>query len=316
MYFPYLRGKQNELIALRELLARDLLSQNIIPIVEPVSLTPTLVLTLQAFKNANRKIAIVINPNVGAFYRDCANAVDPPQSTQREAFFKLIEGKNVIKSVIMTSTVSSVINELENSGTSADKLLVIHNNPNYFKSFSDLFSHSLPEYVLMPNDPSFVSRVLSNRVNFCDHFTKQSKNEDYQDTIDEFFSEDCTLYPNHDFVGFADYSVVGRDFTMSGFAPKAVAIHIVYFAKKGIMRIRHFVSTSNGDIDDPAGKFSEAVTELVNWYNNNKETVPLTFGLKMFIQHHNNGTFPALGPVKKLSIMHHLEVIGRYLDSK
>ena len=46
MYFPYLRGRQFELIALRELLEKRLIGDKIVPIIEPVKLTSTLVKTL------------------------------------------------------------------------------------------------------------------------------------------------------------------------------------------------------------------------------------------------------------------------------
>ena len=36
MYFPYLRGRQFELVALRELLELDLISEKIVPVIEPV----------------------------------------------------------------------------------------------------------------------------------------------------------------------------------------------------------------------------------------------------------------------------------------
>ena len=37
MYFPYVRGRQYELLALRELVSKDLLSSNILPVIEPVN---------------------------------------------------------------------------------------------------------------------------------------------------------------------------------------------------------------------------------------------------------------------------------------
>ncbi|WP_153052429.1 sce7725 family protein, partial [Streptococcus suis] len=46
MYFPYLRGRQYELIALRELLENDTLSKRVVPIIEPVKLSSTLINTL------------------------------------------------------------------------------------------------------------------------------------------------------------------------------------------------------------------------------------------------------------------------------
>ena len=56
MYFPYLRGRQYELIALRELLENNKLSNNVIPIIEPVRLSPTLVSTLEGFKDRGEEV--------------------------------------------------------------------------------------------------------------------------------------------------------------------------------------------------------------------------------------------------------------------
>ena len=55
MYFPYFRGRQYELIALRELLDNPNYSQNIIPIIEPVKASPTLFNTIEAYIKKNRK---------------------------------------------------------------------------------------------------------------------------------------------------------------------------------------------------------------------------------------------------------------------
>lgn len=49
MYFPYLRGRQFELIALRELIENDCINSSIIPIIEPVKPTATLLKTIEAF---------------------------------------------------------------------------------------------------------------------------------------------------------------------------------------------------------------------------------------------------------------------------
>lgn len=39
MYFPYLRGKQYEMIALKELLSEGLIGKSIVPIIEPIKET-------------------------------------------------------------------------------------------------------------------------------------------------------------------------------------------------------------------------------------------------------------------------------------
>lgn len=72
MYFPYLRGRQYELIALRELLENNKLGRAVIPIIEPVRLSPTLVSTLEGFKDKRQKCSIVMNPGVGSFWRNIA----------------------------------------------------------------------------------------------------------------------------------------------------------------------------------------------------------------------------------------------------
>ena len=47
MYFPYLRGRQFELIALRELVENKLIGKHIYPVIEPVNLSSTLTKTLE-----------------------------------------------------------------------------------------------------------------------------------------------------------------------------------------------------------------------------------------------------------------------------
>lgn len=65
MYFPYFRGRQYELLALKELATKKLISSAIVPIIEPVKIIPALNNSLSAFQDASLPVALVINPNVG-----------------------------------------------------------------------------------------------------------------------------------------------------------------------------------------------------------------------------------------------------------
>ncbi|CDX00718.1 sce7725 family protein [Desulfitobacterium hafniense] len=58
MYFPYVRGRQYELLALRELVSNNLLGDYVVPIVEPVKLSPTLIKTMSEYIKACHPIAI------------------------------------------------------------------------------------------------------------------------------------------------------------------------------------------------------------------------------------------------------------------
>ena len=60
MYYPFLRGRQFELLALRELLEKKLISQDIIrPIIEPIKNTPVFNNTLSQFVEKNYPILML-----------------------------------------------------------------------------------------------------------------------------------------------------------------------------------------------------------------------------------------------------------------
>ena len=67
MFFPYFRGRQYELLALKELAQKGLISKYVIPVVEPIKISPTLKNTIQAFEKADLNLAMILNPAVGDF---------------------------------------------------------------------------------------------------------------------------------------------------------------------------------------------------------------------------------------------------------
>ena len=80
------------------------------------------------------------------------------------------------------------------------------------------------------------------------------------------------------------------------------------------LKIHHFVSESNESISDPPRKFEEAMNKLVNWEN--FDIIPKTIGLDNLIECYNIGKFPGLGVIKKYSLMHHIRMMGEYLEAK
>ena len=196
-------------------------------------------------------------------------------------------------------------------GVPFSKMLPICLSPDRLDELvSDLVSES-PAFIVGEDSPQFRRCGVDNRVMLKDRFNKRNRNTDYINTIDEFYSNDHLYYQDDKYIGFSDYSIVGEEFSETGFAPYAVAIHIVYFDDKNNLRIHHFVSDSNNDISDPAGKFYEALEKLVEW---NKEKQLRTEGMKQFEEMYRTQTYSGLGVVKKLSIMHHLEIVGNFLN--
>ena len=70
MYYPYLRGRQNELLCIRELLERGKLSEKIVPVIEPVRFNATFFSTLSKFIELQREIVLLHNPKVGSFFKE------------------------------------------------------------------------------------------------------------------------------------------------------------------------------------------------------------------------------------------------------
>lgn len=103
----------------------------------------------------------------------------------------------------------------------------------------DVYDGVLPRFTLIPDDRAFKRMVPDSKVLLEDCFNKKVRNVDYLDNEDEFFTDNNIYFEEDDLVGFSDYSVVGEEFNESGFAPVAVAIHIIYFDENKALRIHH-----------------------------------------------------------------------------
>lgn len=308
MYFPYLRAKQFELIALRELVEYGLIGSRVLPIIEPVKFSSTLIKTIEQFSIEKKYIGVVRNPQVGNFLNEIGN-VNNDKSVEK--LIELLKFQTVLSSHITNENSVFQLMQLLEQGINKNDIILIHNNRDYLSQYADTFDDTAARYNLIPDESVYRRTVRHNRILFNDKFAKKTRNTDYTEDEDEFFSDDHLYYEEDGYKGFSDYSIIGSDYNETGFAPYAVAIHIVYFDKKNNLRIRHFVSDSNKDTKDPAGKFGEALVKLVEW---NKTQNLNTYGIRQLISHFDKGTYPGLGTVKKLSLMHHIELMSKFLD--
>lgn len=309
MYFPYLRGRQFELIALRELIENELIGEKIIPILEPIKPTSTLAKTLTMYSEKQHLHALVVNPTVGEFVSKIKEKDRYSDEAVNEIYNNL-ESEFLVRAYIIKQGTSKILlkrNDIE-------ELMIINPKRDCMEEYLKVYERVEPSYTLLPDDRTFSRKAPESKIMFEDRFFKAAKNADYSKNIDEFFSEDHLYYAAEGFKGFSDYSIVGSDYNETGFAPSAVAIHIVYFDENKVLRIHHFVSDSNNDINDPAGKFGEALVKLVNWVEQSK--LPKTMGLRAFLECYKKGKYPGLGTVKKYSIMHHLELMNMFLEGE
>lgn len=311
-YYPYFRGRQFELIALREMIDDGVLSQDIVPIVEPVKVSSTLISTFDRFCKAKRDIAIVVNPEYGSFLDEVMGLPD----NRKKEVTEVLRSENVHHAILQNSMMERIIEMAhERIKLEEGRWLAVYTNGEYLDKSLELCERYGIHYEtnLIPDGVAFRRRIRTNRISFRDVFRKQPRNSDYQNQEDELFTEEHCYAVDEKYDGTGDYSIVGSDYVDSGFAPYAVAIHIVYLGEKGALRVRHFVSDSNDGIDDPAGKFKEAASKAVKWIAENKSKCPITCGLSQLIDAYEHGMYPGLGSVKKFTIMHHLELMGQIL---
>lgn len=313
MYFPYLRGKQFELIVLREIneFARD--NRLLSPIIEPVKeTTVTLAKSLQCMVQENQNFNLIINPTVGGIKT-------PDKIIELMGEF-LGDYENYQPAVIIderrsVERINRIINEhgLEN-------LSVICNGiPKSEEEFLEFLNTNDIRFVVLNeniNSKRFIRTVkkqVDQKITLSSPFKVLRRNVDYREKDDEFFSDEHLYYDEEGFQGFADYTTIGDEYSDSGFLPYAVAIHLTYLNENDEIWIRHFVSDSNEDTTDVAGKFFEALTKLVEFID---ERSIDSIACQEFRKLHQEEAYSGLGVIKKLSVKHHLELIHNYLITR
>jgi hypothetical protein len=313
VYFPYLRGKQYELLALKEM--APLLGTNgrIVPVIEPIKRPDGgLARCLGQLWAHGVEPILVVNPRVGelgggGIAREVAGFV----TAQPHAW-------NLGLLISEDSDVSRLLTAFERTFTGTFTLTLIHDGvaegldrlreeTSRLGRVYDLISDELRER----HYRSFIHQ--GGGVIMHDGFLPAERNADYLPRAETMFSEDFLYYQDDGYAGFGDYLTIGRGWLDGGFTPRAVAIHWTYQPEPGTpIRIRHFTSESNGDIANVGGKFLEAANKLVAFLDAHRIH---TGAADIMRRHVQQSTYPGLGIVKKLSIQNHLELVASILEN-
>jgi hypothetical protein len=309
MYQPYIRGKQFELIGIRDLAFPVLQPNkaNVSPIIEPVKDSSTLKTTLKELINNDVNFTVIANPQVGTF-------------TNIEAIFSAIkssvgESKNYQVGIIFHDRINhtETINILQKYNDTIPSLTFIHNT--VFDNIKEILTLYQQHFLIKYNviNLSATSKryhrnfVENTRIELDDYFNAQSRNSDYLKVEESNFSEEHLYFKEEGFIGFSDYLSIGEEYSETGFLPYAVAIHLSYAEENtNRIKVKHFVSDSNDDTSDIAGKFEEALNKLIAWCD---QTGYNSIAIPLFREYHQNGHFPGLGTLKKLSLMNHIDLV-------
>jgi hypothetical protein len=308
MYFPYFRGKQFELITIREA-AGVLADSDFVPIIEPVRESlGGLQRTLQAICDAQGSAVVIVNPYHGD-HRE--GGVEITELLRQEFAKEEDIGVGILLKADMTAN---------------DAMECYHQHRSHSVSFVHAgFAQSRALSGALVDSPvarhifveAHCTRLYrrhfegNRRVLVRDGFNRQ-RNRDYPRV--EPFSDLHITYQEEGMNGFGDFLIVGDDYSETGGPAYAVAIHLTFIdpEQDDAMFIYHFVSDRQDTPTDPAGKFAEAVAKLMRRFDSGESNLLETSAIREFRDLHANGHFPGLGYIKKLSMKHHIETLAAF----
>lgn len=298
MYYPYLRGKQFDLLALNEAVNRKLLSKKVQPIIEPVKDSATIKKTILLFQQKNQPLYVIQNPQVGQY-----RLFEEPVHT-----WSLLENQAVQSARIVTE---------ENAVDSLNRNTPLYifdaaqpvSSTSTLQKFADLEGKKL-----IPNQSRFRIWFPENKIIINDAFHLPKRSSDYWFKSDDFYSDHHLYYQEDGFSGFSDYTIDESFYSDKGFPSVAIVLHLTYFDAYGNIRIKHFSSDSNDTWGNQSEKFFEALTKLSVWTRKHADQLLITEGMKELLNYQILQKFPGLGSIKKWSLLHHLELISAYLE--
>lgn len=307
MYYPYFRGKQFELLTIRET-ATLMAQRGFVPIIEPVKEGLSgLERALRAICEANGNAIVIVNPYHGDLSGDGGGIT-------KMLAKGYLDKDGIAAGILLTNgmTIKEATDCYDKHKDHAPSF--IHAGFTQAKGFADVLNDKPPQVFFAAHTNKTYWKHFNGykRVLLEDGF-KRRRNADYPET--EQFSDLHLNYAEDGWDGFGDFLIVGDDYSESGGPAYAVAIHLTYIdpGAENQMFIYHFVSDSNATPTDPAGKFAEALDKLIDKLDEGDSHLVEGEAIKEFRELHKKRHFPGLGSVKKLSMKHHIETLADYL---
>lgn len=310
MYYPFLRARQFELISIRELAAEKAIQGHIIPVLEPVKKsTNNLDLLNKALLNNGLHAYMIINPLVGEYPGDKEFFSDYLVSLELTGFLPAFHYVN------NAEFVTSVLDKHK----FAKCMLVCYSSFTDDAALRDLCANESISHIMVlePQRNRSLDRYIKglnkSYIRLDDVFEKQEKNANFLNITAHKYSEEHLYYHEDGYQGFSDFTVLPSEFVDGGSTPRAVVIHLTYInaQEENQVWIRHFTSETNDSIANVQGKFAEAAAKAIEFCN----TYPLENAAVQELRgYFDDGKYPGLGTVKKISIKNHLLIIRSFLS--
>ncbi|AKP67600.1 sce7725 family protein [Companilactobacillus ginsenosidimutans] len=302
-YYPYLRGRMYDLLALKESVEFGDLGPDIVPIIEPVRDSKELQQTVDVLIEHKQPFSVIANPQVSVYGLNDTKLYPLPDLTEVPFFHP---------AAILAPDFSSDFLQTSSDQTA----LLVAKNYQILKAYEKTRILKKVSGILIPEEARIHQIVGDKSISLTDPLTFVPHVEDYADIEDEFFESANWYQQNDNYQGFGDYSMVGSYYFDKGMPSRAIALHIIYAAENGTLRIHHFVSDSNERMSGQKDKFFEAINKLAVWAPENIRGLNDTPALRELVGYAKQDKFPGLGIVKKLSMRHHFQLMHRLFELK
>ncbi|MFN4084926.1 MAG: sce7725 family protein [Spirosomataceae bacterium] len=311
MYLPYLRARQFELLALRELLNSQKLHTEITPILEPIKTSSNnLELAFSAFQANDRNAFLIVNPTVGEAKGNSSIFLE---------YLQKKDGYTFIPAFYYDNNADFILSSIKEYNLKECMIIMSSDmDAKNFRLTNVLFNESVKYIVLSdPQKNRALNNLVKNSRKKCfrldDLFEKRKNNSEFLDIEAHKFSEEHRYFSGDNYTGFSDYTVIPSEYSEGGSQPKAIVIHLTYLDDEMDIWIRHFTSTTNDSTSDIQGKFGEALRKAIAFVENKRLNNLAIDELKNY---YSRGHYPGLGTIKKISIKNHLLVVGKYFDKE
>ena len=312
MYFPYFRGKQYELIAIREC-AEIFRDNGFIPIIEPVKAQLIgLDKTINTLFENDANAIVIANPKIGEL-KDSYDELN-----------KLIERKYEEDKPITLGLLFDETTSFEDAKTFCNlyedkNVAIIHSGFSHAKELAaEIAGNAKCTCSIFEDGKS--GKLYQKHFQFHDKkillkdgFEKR-RNADHPPV--EVFSDLHVTFELEGMNGFSDFLMVGDDYQEGGGPAYTIAIHLTYIDSDNdnIMYVRHFKSIRQDTPTDPAGKFAEALDGLITYLDSEQNKIYETSAIVELRELHAKGHYPGLGYLKKLSMKHHIETFATFFQ--
>lgn len=322
MYYPYLYGKQRELLAVRAVAHEFSGSRHVAPVVEPVRLdSATLRKTLEVCEEQEFSVFFAMNPSL----------LDFSQVTREDAYGwgqellgKLSTSSYVKPTFIIDEATrrAEVRRFIKDYGKADVGLIVRSSGIAPSDLATDVAAATGDVRIFLHGAEPSAGTTAALGKNRCvwveDRFPHKKRNADYVGRNP--FTDRHLTWRTSGYSGFSDFTILPSAVKDGGGPAGAVAIHLTYIELErpaGEVYVEHFVSDRQDqtDRDDP-GKMMEALGKFLKALKRPSTSFGVTESADEYRDRALTYNPPTLAVNKGLQVTHHIELMHGLLDGR